>query len=357
LCLMLQENGAAYGAVTTQIMARVMSFFENTHYALVTHDFQPRLLGLLSAFRDVPSFITEPIPTESNAVRAWLDDRRTLPNGEWADQVERIWRYQTDAECYVPLFDALERLVPDSPDLYERLYRRLVFGLQFVTKDEQMRRTTLLANASNKTDPVIRAMTSYLVDEIATRLQQDATFAEGSKSAASITAELAALEQLRRNFLPPSPPDLSRIPIGEPDELLSILRRLASRPLRLVIEKEWTAVAQLATRKRYEPQQILTSLARALQSENKFERAVALIVLGRMCEQDCLHETYILESFLPTGDNHELVTRRLLDAAAVTEQSQFESVGACQVYDLAVWAMRTIFLGLSSTHGLPLATF
>ncbi len=328
--------------IDAALIPQLMEFYEQTDYALVTNHLQPMMVALVHRAparyrvpRSVPSL------TRALAEHADADDAR------WIEWVERVWRYQTDFGCLRLLAEATQRRGLPQP-AQEKLLRRILFGMNFVADFGPEAADFLGEIIANRaySDSDVRQMASYTLFEQRQHLLERHP---DSPLISKIDAVIA-------RTTPPHAVTAQRQVTNIPE----LIERLKTMPIRHVIERSGGFLRQLRTSGGLRAADCLDALvslieSRYSQSEPRRidvrETAVALILTARLYSEG--DEDWSIRD-LHKGGRHERVLGALLRAADVSDAAQYENVGACQVYDFAVWALRSIFLGSFEVAGLPL---
>jgi len=352
LCLELIENGGSYPGLELVILKKLRDFFECTEYAVLTDALQPRIIRLLSRTEWGPA-----IPRDTTSLASWLQEIEADDNDKWIAQVDRVWRYQTEIDCFDMLFTAVDERLRDS-EKHEKLYRRLVFGLRFAICDAQLKVDRLYDVIKRlELNPVIRSMALYALKNIEHHLRGDG----GAKD---------VLEKIRDILREANGRERQQIKVGEINAttVKGLVEALSPYHIEILVDQaktrmleDFRANAQLSGEKIIgDLVQILDGNGSPRSDEHNRKRVIAIILLVSIFENEIFDKSYedlyparFMTDYARAGTN-ENVLKALLNAAEVTEEKQHENVDACQVYDFAAWAIRRIFIHASDLSSLPL---
>src|SRR5262249_1981166 len=154
---------------------------------------QPAVIALLPRASEIRS-----IPRSQPVLEQWLQSMNDVPEQEWVDAVDRVWRYQTDCESLQYLAEeTLARRSLLTNESFEKLFRRLLFGMNFVSDSdvppvEFLRRVI----ADTSLDEVFKAMAAYTLFQRKRRVEK--------RDPAN--AEIATIDRVLRSFLSGSRP-------------------------------------------------------------------------------------------------------------------------------------------------------
>lgn len=335
LCLHLVAEGGLYAGASAKIFHHVSRFYETTEYAVVTNCLQSVIVDLLGR----GSWGKE-IPRETTTITRWLAEIGNLADSEWAAEIDKIWRYQTDIRCFQLLLDAVtERL--EGNLVLQKLCRRLVFGSRFAEEGAPYTTTIkfLKRVLNDQTfDPVIKAMADYVMKEIRERMSEETNGAAvkgSSNQALSGKKDEDCVKKVKSTTL--------SLLVGE----------LAKCRILVLAKERGSILAAFMQRTKSKIDDVIRELVALTRKDHQDdrERAIAVILLAGIFETSRFSRTF---ADLHPNQQYSFVLDALLDAADATEERQYDNVDACQVYDFAAWAVRAIFLQTHDLSGLPL---
>jgi transcriptional regulator with XRE-family HTH domain len=355
LCLELLENGGSYPGLELQILRKLRDFFEDTEYAVLTDALHPRIIRLLPR-----ADWGRTIPRDTISLRNWLQGIETDDDdNEWTAQVDRVWRYQTDIDCFDMLFKAVDERLKDG-EKHEKLYRRLVFGLRFAKCDPQLKVNRLHDVIKRPAlNPVIRSMALYALKNIYHHLRSEKGETQG------------VLEKIRHILREANGSKLQQIRVGEISvtSVQQLVESLTPYHIEILVDQAKTRILEdFQTATDLTGEKIIDDLVEIVNGDDSpkksgevnRKRVIAIVLLVSIFENEIFGKSYediypahFANDYTRAGANDGVLSA-LLNAAQVSEEKQHENVDACQVYDFAAWGIRRIFIHASDLSSLPL---
>jgi hypothetical protein len=327
LCLQLLDESALPSFIEKFILDTARGFFERTDYSVFTAELQPRIIRFLK--RAEGKWVAD-IPQDTHSLQAWLTKVSHESNGALAKEIDRIWRYQTDAGCFKLLFRAVGDRISNDKKLYEKLYRRLVFGLRFVLGDQEQPVSLLVkAKDEHPAGSVINLMAWDSLHKIHLSLKnrgdQPTTIRrlEGILKVSPIQNPVTCICTLN-----------TKLPAEK------LVKEMVKFTATTAYDQALRCVSKILSDKTAVEQDVfIDSLLGILQEDKKKSnhRALAAIWLAAVFQHFFkMQDLYMDARFAK-------VMSVLLKAAEPTEEGQYQTFGARQVYDFAAWAIRAIF--------------
>ncbi len=326
---------AEYVKVTTAYRR----FYEATDYAVVTVAMQPWAaanVALLNLYAEGDLRI----PATPDEVSAWIGHSRSLDDDTFVAQADRIWRYQTHLSSFHRLINAVVDRFERDTKPRQKLMRRLVFGMRFVSLEDARECIKRLEHIEMRfgDDRVVRDMANH------TR----AMLEEGLFNLVQ--------QRLRDSKTPlklePPEPTSAELESWPADRFY---RLLPPHLFTLIRDDEFAAKVFQAAEKVFgaEGDALVEKLRDQLDLHDgdvavqQWDRAAAAVMLGKFLK------TREPQEIRKDGKYWEVV---LALAKVANAKEHFTSVSACQLYDYAAWAIRCAFLrvGFEEDISLPL---
>lgn len=356
LCLQLVEDGGAHPGLERVILVKLRRFFETTEYAVLTDSLQPRIIKLLPR----AEWWEREIPRDLIKLAKWLENIAGVDDDRWAAEVDKIWRYQTDIDCFDLLLSAVDDRLRKG-EKHEKLYRRLTFGLRFAKGDPRLKVGRLYHIAKRKDlNPVICSMALYSLKNIYYRLsKEEGTEPSLLEKIKGILREVNGVEHQQ-----------TRIDDMSASTVRGFVENLIPCHIEFLVEQANSKILEeFKTKSGLPEEKIIEDLVGILngretqhwQSNLHRARAIAIVLLVSIFENNLFGKSYEnlypehwKDKYAQAGSDEE-VLRALLKAVEVDdEKKQHENVDACQVYDFAAWGLRRIFIKSSDLSSLPL---
>jgi hypothetical protein len=273
------------------------------------------------------------------SIERWFSQNQILEDADWALEIDRIWRYQTDIGCFSLLLKAVTDRLRDNY-VSQKLCRRLVFGSLFAAEGPPYKATIAHLGNVIQNDwyaPVIRAMAAYVLKEIDERLSKN-----------GIDPQVRSLIEQTLD----KEPDEECVTRAKAKKVHLLVDELSKCPIRDLAKSRRDILVKFRQRTACDYDEVIRNLVELTRKKKDHrQRAIAVILLAGIFENGTFDKSFI---DLYPNRKYNFVLNALLDAADANEEHQYDNVDACQVYDFAAWAIRAIFLRADDLSGLPL---
>jgi hypothetical protein len=329
LCLEALQSGALTPGLHKKIVAALRAFYEVTNYAVVTkalHSTACRLIAETQERELPPGW--EKIPLTEGELERELQLRQSDDEVPWVEWIDRTWRYQRLTACIEVLLRAAEERYDRgrlSPKMFGKVLRRVIFGLRLVDPDEWPSALDVLGAIRKREDLKRKLQEAHSFEVVSSMAASNRTAIERQmgKRNAGTAENRSACAQEREIYVDPA---------AQAWDLSECLARLAPRP--------WNEIRCNARYLKTYPADELRPIILDRDRTPK-DRAVAIALLAAelrsLLPEKTLDERWDdMAALLRVANNVNL--------AQGGEDCQFLIVEGCQVYDIAAWAVRSLFV-------------